>query len=143
MAYYLTPLINGKSYEHADITMIVMGVPIVGLTAIEYGDDADIQNIRATGRFPISRTHGSVESTAKVTILMEDVMNIVAAAPSGRIYDIPEFDVIVSFTDTSLIPVVHKIKNCRFKNNKITSKTGSDAIAIDIDLVCSNIDWGV
>jgi hypothetical protein len=143
MALYLTPLINGKSYEHADITMIVMGVPIVGLTAIEYGEDAEIQNVYGTGRLPVSRTHGVITPNAKVTVLMEDVMNIVAAAPNGRIYDIPEFDVIVSFTDTSLIPVVHKIKNCRFKNNKITSKQGSDAISVDIDLVCSNIDWGV
>jgi hypothetical protein len=143
MGIYLTPLINGKSYEHADITMIVMGVTVVGLTAIEYGEEADIQNIYATGRFPVSRTHGVVTPTAKVTILMEDVLNIVAAAPKGRLWDIPEFDIIVSFTDTSLIPVVHKIKNVRFKNNKITSKQGSDAIAIDIDLVCSNIDWGV
>ena len=143
MAYYLTPIVNGKAYEHADITMIVMGIPITGLTAIDYGEEADIQNIYATGRFPNARTHGQITPEAKITVLMEDVMNIVSAAPRGRLWDIPEFDIIVSFTDTSLIPVTHKIKNCRFKNNKISSKTGSDAIAIDIDLVCSNIDWGI
>ena len=141
MATYLTPLLNGKLYEHADITMIVLGVPITGLRAIEYGDEADIQNVWASGRFPVGRTHGRVEATAKVTMLMNDVRNIVAAAPNGRIHDIPEFDIIVSFTDdsTGLIPVVDTIKNCRFKNNNITSSEGPDALEIEIDLVVSNI----
>jgi hypothetical protein len=143
MATELIPLINGKSYEHADITCIILGIPIIGITAIEYAEDAGITNIWTTGRFPTSRVHGKVEPTAKVTMLMEEVMNILTVAPKGRIYNIPEFDIIVSFTDLSLIPVVHKIKNCRFKNNKIASATGDDAIPVDIDLVCSNIDWGV
>ena len=34
----LAPLINGKSYEWSDITMNVMGVPIVGVTAIKYDE---------------------------------------------------------------------------------------------------------
>lgn len=143
MAAELLPLINGKSYEHADITCIILGVPIIGITSVEYGENANITEIFTTGRFATNRIHGKIEATAKITLLMEEVMNILTVAPKGRIYDIPEFDIIVSFTDASLIPVVHKIKNCRFKNNNIKSATGDDAIVVDIDLACSNIDWGV
>jgi hypothetical protein len=106
MAANLIPLINGKTYEYADITCIILGVPIIGVTAIEYGEEANIENIYATGRYPVARGYGQVEPTAKVTILMNEVMNIVSIAPQGRLHDIPEFDIIVSFTDANLIPVV-------------------------------------
>lgn len=141
MATNITPLINGKSYEYADITLIVLGVPIIGATAVEYGEEANITNVYGTGRYPISRGHGTVEPMAKITLLMEEVMNIVAAAPNGRLHDIPEFDIIVSYTDVSLIPVVHKIRNCRFKNNKIGSSTGDTSIPVDLDLVISHIEF--
>ncbi len=141
MATAILPLINGKSYEYADITCIILGIPVVGITSIEYGEESKIENIYATGRFPVSRGVGQVEPSAKITMLMEEVMNIVSAANLGRIYDIPEFDIIVSFTDVSLIPVVHKIRNCRFKNNKISSSTGDTSIPVELDLVISHIEW--
>jgi hypothetical protein len=141
MGAYLTPLINGKSYEHADITMIILGVPMVGLTAVDYSEEAEITEVFATGRLAVSRTHGVVKATAKVTMLLEDVQNITNSISSGRLYDIPNFDIIVAFTDTDLIPVTHTIKNCKFKNNKISSSQGSDALTVELDIACTNIKW--
>ena len=141
MATSILPLINGKSYEFADITCIVLGIPIVGITAIEYGEESETENIYATGRFPVSRGVVRVQPTAKVTMLMEEVMNIVSASTNGRIYDVPEFDIIVAFTDLSLIPVIHKIRNVKFKNNKISSSTGDTSVSIEMDLVISHIEW--
>jgi hypothetical protein len=141
MAANLIPLINGKAYEYADITCIILGVPIVGITAIEYGEEANTENIYATGRYPVSRGYGQVTPSAKVTILMNEVMNIVSAAPNGRVHDIPEFDIIVTYTDANLIPVTHKIRNCRFKNNMISSASGDTSIAIPLDLIVSHIEF--
>lgn len=141
MATNITPLINGKSYEFADITLFILGSAIIGVTAIEYSEDADIKNVYSTGRYPTSRTHGLVDPKAKITFLLEEVNNILAIAPNGRLHDIPEFDVIVTFTDASLIPVVHKIRNCRFKNNSVSSESGGSAIPVPLELVPSHIEW--
>jgi len=141
MAVNITPLINGKAYEYADITVNILGVPFLEVTAIEYSETANIENIYATGRYPIARGHGTVEPTAKITILMGDVQNLVSVAPNGRLHDIPEFDIIVTYTDVNLIPVTHKIKNVRFKNNVISSATGDTSIPVEIDLVPSHIEW--
>jgi hypothetical protein len=121
------PLINGKAYEFADITCIILGTPIIGVTAIEY--------------YPVARGYGQITPSAKVTILMNEVMNIVSAAPNGRIQDIPEFDIVVTFTDANLIPVVHKIRNCRFMKNMIASATGDTSIPMELDLVVSHIEF--
>ena len=141
MAATLIPLINGKAYEYADITCIILGVPITGITAIEYGEDAEIENIYATGRYPNSRGYGQIKPAAKITMLMNDAMNIVSAAPNGRIQDIPEFDAIVTYTDANLIPVTHKIRNCRFKTNMISTTTGDTSIPIEMELVISHIEF--
>jgi hypothetical protein len=141
MAYNGIPLVNGKQYEYADITMIVLGTPILGVTNIEYGEEDNIENVYATGRYPIGRGYGQITPAAKVTILMNEVMNIVSAAPNGRIQDIPEFDIIVDYTDVNLIPVTHKIRNCKFKTNKISTATGDTSIPIEIDLVPSHIEY--
>jgi hypothetical protein len=72
---------------------------------------------------------------------MNEVMNIVSAAPNGRIQDIPEFDIIVTFTDVNLLPVVHKIRNCRFMKNMIASATGDTSIPMELDLIVSHIEF--
>lgn len=35
MAYLIPPLINGKSYEWADILVNILGAPVTGITNIE------------------------------------------------------------------------------------------------------------
>lgn len=141
MAQNITPLINGKAYEYADITVNILGVPFLEVTAIEYGETANIENIYAAGRYPIARGHGTVEVAAKITILMGDVQNLVSIAPNGRLHDIPEFDIIVTYTDINLIPVKHVIKNVRFKNNMISSATGDTSIPVEIELIPSHIEF--
>ena len=139
--YFIQPLINGKSYEWGDIVVNIMGVPIVGIQSIEYSEEQDITNIYGAGRFPISRGYGKVEPTAKITLLAEEVYNIMSIAPLGRLMDIPEFDIIVTFNDASLVTKVHKLRNARFKNNKISSSASDTSIPVELDLVISHIDW--
>lgn len=137
----LAPLINGKSYEWSDITMNVMGVPIVGVTAIKYDETQNMTNIYGAGRRPVSRGYGQIEPTASVTLLMEEIEALQAVAPNGLLMDIPEFDIIVAFTDTALVPRIHKIRNCRFKKNSRETATGDTSIPVELELIISHIDW--
>jgi len=141
MANNIIPLINGKAYEYADITVNILGVPFLEVTSIEYGEVANIENIYAAGRYPIARGHGTVEVAGKITILMGDVQNLVSVAPNGRLHDIPEFDIIVTFTDVNLIPVTHKVRNVRFKNNMVSSSTGDTSIPIELEIIPSHIEF--
>ncbi len=141
MAYYLTPLINGKAYEWADIVVNIMGVPMTGITSIEYSEKQTMENVYAAGRFPNARTYGKVEPTAKITFLMSDIEAVQAVAPLGRIQDIPEFDIPVVFLDTNNLTVKHKLRNVRFTENKRTSSTGDGALLVEIELIISHIEW--
>jgi hypothetical protein len=141
MAYPTVPLINGKSYEYADIIINILGVPVIGTTAIEYSEKQNMENIYGAGKFPVSRGYGTIECTAKVTLLMEEVQSIMGVAPLGRLQDIPEFDIQVIYLDAALTTVKHKLRNVRFMNNGISAKTGDTSIPVELDLILSHIEW--
>lgn len=141
MSYPIAPLINGKSYEYADIIVNIMGVPIVGITSIDYEEKQGMENIYGAGRNPVSRGYGKIEPTAKITLLMEEVQAIQLVAPLGRIQDIPEFDISVIYVDAALIPVKHKLRNVRFMNNVRGSKSGDTSIPVEMELILSHIEW--
>lgn len=137
----LVPLINGKSYEWSDIVMNVMGVPVVGVTSIKYDETQNMTNIYGAGRRPVSRGYGNIEPTASVTLLMEEIESLQAVAPNGLLMDIPEFDIVVSFSDSALTPRVHKLRNVRFKKNSRESASGDTSIPVELELIISHIEW--
>lgn len=141
MSYPLPPLINGKAYEWADIVVNIGGVPITGIKSIEYSESQTMENVYAAGRFPNARTYGKVEPTAKVSMLMSSVEAIQAVAPSGRIQDLPEFDIPVVFLDTNNVTVRHKLRNVRFMSNMRSSAAEEGALVVEIDLIISHIEW--
>lgn len=141
MSYPIVPLINGKSYEWADIVVNILGVPVVGVTSIEYSEKQGMENIYGAGRFPVSRGYGKIEPTAKITLLMEEVQAIMSVAPLGRLMDIPEFDISVVFIDSALTTVKHKLRNVRFMNNDIKSASGDTSTPVEIDLIISHVEW--
>lgn len=137
----LVPLINGKSYEWSNIIMNIMGVPIAGVISIEYEEKQAMENVYGAGSEVVSRGYGKVEPTAKITLHMEEVENIQAVAPLGKLQRIPEFDISVLFVDDSLVTKKHKIRNCRFMNNGRKSNSGDTSIPVELELIVSHIEW--
>lgn len=135
------PLINGESYSWGQIICNILGVPVIGITAIEYGDDQKIENNYGAGNQPVSRGFGNIEPMAKITLMMEEVEAITRATADGRLQSIPEFDIQVAYLPLNGTPVVHKIRNCRFKNNNRKTKQGATGIEVELDLIPSHIVW--
>lgn len=141
MAIPITPLINGKSYDWADITVNILGLPVVGITGVEYAENQTIENVYGAGKYPVSRGFGKVEPTAKITMLMEEVEALQAAVTTGRLQDIPEFDILITYVDVQLVTRVHKLRNARFmKNDRIVAQ-GDTSIPVELDLVISHVEW--
>jgi hypothetical protein len=141
MAYSLPPLVNGKSYEHADIVVGCLGQALTTVRLLDYGESQEMKNEYGSGNSPVSRTYGNRIPTAKMTILMEELELFQSVAPLGQIQRIPEFDISINFVDSTLVPRTHVIKNCRFMNNKRVVNQGDGAIECELEIICSNIVW--
>lgn len=135
------PLINGVEYSWGDITATVGGVPVVGITAIEYGDEQVVENHYGAGRYPVSRSKGRITPTAKITVSMSEVIGWQEKSPTGRLQDLAPFTIIVAYIPEDGQVVMDKIKNCQFKKNARTWKEGDTRQLVDLELMPSHIAW--
>lgn len=141
-AYNGIPLINGEEYSWGNIKTCINGIVVTGIVAIAYGDKQDMQNNYGAGRYPVSRSKGRIEATAKITLYMSEVVAICRNAPGGRLQDIAPFPIEVSYLPDNGIMVVDKIHNCQFAENKRDWKEGDLNQQVELELIVSHIEYG-
>lgn len=135
------PLVNGMLYSWADVVVVIGGVPITGITAINYGDEQEVVNKYGAGRHPVGRAKGRITPNADITLYQEEVEAIQAQSVNGRLQDIAPFDIIVTYIPDSGIIKVDKIRNCQFTNNSREWKEGDTGEEVNLKLVPSHIEW--
>lgn len=136
------PLVNGMLCAWADIVTTIAGVPVTGITAIEYGESQEIVNKYGAGRYPVGRSKGRITPSAKITLYQEEVQAIQAQAPGGRIQDIAPFDILVNYLPDSGQVVTDKIRNCHFSDNSRKWKEGDTGQEVELELIPSHIEYG-
>ena len=135
------PLINGMLYSWADIVATVNGVPLTGITGIEYGDSQDVVNKYGAGRHPVGRAKGRITPTAKIILYQEEVEAIQSQSPNGRIQDLAPFDITVTYLPDSGIIKTDKSRNVQFSGNSRKWKEGDTGQEVELELVPSHIEW--
>lgn len=135
------PLINGTAYSWANIRVEILGVPVTGIKAIEYGEKENKQNNYGAGRYPVSRGYGNVEPSASITLHKDTVNALQAVAPNNRIQDIPKFDVTVAYVADGKY-TMDVIRNMEFTDDITNVNQGDMEIVQKIECICSHIDRG-
>ena len=136
----MVPLINGKAYDFGSIVCTILGVPIAGITKIMYSQTQEKQDNFGSGYNPVSRGYGKKEATCSISLSMNEIAAIRAAAPNRSLLDIPSFDITVTFLNAQLV-ITDVIKNCEFKSDKYEGAQGDMDANIDLDLICSHIEF--
>lgn len=140
----MRPLINGRNYDWSQIVARFSNsdIPLIGIKKIAYGDNQEIENTYGAGNMVTGRGFGNYAADCTVSLTMEEVEKIQAAVPSGRVQDITEFDLVVSYVHpTTAKVVVHKICNCVIPNNRREPEQNAKEIVVDLNLLPSHIDW--
>ncbi|MGN7787418.1 hypothetical protein ACTJIJ_22990 [Niabella sp. 22666] len=135
------PLINGRAYSWASVSVVLAGVPVIGITAISYGDLTEMENGYGAGQMPIDRGEGNyIPDAPKLTLRAGVVDSLQESAPNGRLQDLGVFDIIVMYL-VGTTKKTHKVRNCQFTNNKRDIKQGDKIVNVELDLICSHVDW--
>jgi len=135
------PLVNGTAYSWSQITLNILGVPVAGVSAISYNEEQEMTDNYGAGNRPVSRGYGRITTEGSVTLHMEEVEAIQAAVSTGRLQDIPEFDVVVAYLPEGGTIVTHTLKNVRFKNNGREISEGDMVVSVEIPMQISHINW--
>lgn len=134
-------LINGTSYGFSQIKINILGANPVGITAVSYSDEEEMENQYGLGKKPVSRGYGAVTYEASITMFLEEVKKLQEASPTGRIQDIPEFDVIITFLPPNGVIKTDVIKSCRFMSNGVDTSQGDMSIPVELALLPGDIEY--
>ena len=137
------PLINGVEYSHADIVLNLFGVPVIGVTAIEYSDIQTIEPNFSTGHLPSSVGFGQVTLTATITITSVEFRRLIGLSPGLRLQNIPFFDVGINYVPESGLFVRDSLKRCKFKGANVSTATNNTQIEVPLELFVSDIQYNI
>ena len=135
-----TPLINGVNYSWANIKLVLFGVPVVGITKIEYSKKQKKENNYGMGTEPVSRGYGNNEYEGKITLYRDEWNKIIAAAPTKNPMDIDFFDIQVVYAGTRVAPVIDVLRSCEFMEDVLSVGQGDTKIMVEIPIIIGAID---
>jgi hypothetical protein len=136
------PLVNGAEPAWANLIVNIAGFPEAAIKAIEYSDEQEMDNIYGAGQQPIARGYGRITPKASLTLLRSAVEAIRPSSPTGRLQDIAPFDIVVQFIPQSGGTIItHKIRNCQFKTDSLSTNEGDMSIETQFELLPSHIEW--
>jgi len=135
------PLVNGEAYSWSTVTLNLFNQVVAGIDAINYTEEEEMENNYGHGKFPVSRSYGNVSYEGSITLHMVEVERLQSAVTSGRLQDIPEFDIQVSFLPQNGVIVNHTLRNCRFMKNERSMSQNDKKIATELTLIIGEIKW--
>ena len=136
------PMVNGMLVSWADIVVLIGGVPVTGITGVEYSESQEIVNKWGAGRHPVGRAKGRITPSCKLILYQEEVQALSAQSPTGRLQDLPPVDIIVQYIPDSGQLVTDKIRNINFSENARKWKEGETGQEVELPGVPSHIEWG-
>lgn len=135
-----TPLINGVNYAWANIQFVLFGVPVVGITKINYKRSQKKENNYGAGQEPVSRGYGNKEYEGDIEIYTDEWKRIIAASPDRDPLKIPWFDIPVLFQGEGLLPQRDVLRAVEFMEDPLASNQGDTKLLVSIPLIIGGID---
>jgi hypothetical protein len=135
-----TPLINGINYSWANITLVLFGVPVVGITKIEYKRKQKKENNYGVGAQPVSRGYGNYEYEGSIEIYQDEWKRIIAASPSKDPLLIPPFEIQVVYSGRGITTEKDVLKAVEFTEDNFTANSGDTKLMVTVPLVIGLIE---
>lgn len=125
-------LTNGVNYSWGNVIAIILGVPIVGITKIDYKAKQTKENQYGQGFDPVSVGYGNVEYEGTLEMYLDEWKKIIAASPNRDPLQIPFFDITVVFGGSRVLPDKDVLNNVEFLENPMTTSQGETKILVQI-----------
>lgn len=133
-------LINGVNYSWGSVSLVLFGVPVVGITKISYKRSQKKENNYGWGVEPISRGYGNKEYEGSLELYTDEWKRIIAASPDGDPTQIPWFDIPVVFGGTRLLPDKDILRAVEFLEDPLEANQGDTKLLVTVPLIIGKID---
>lgn len=134
------PLVNGSNFDWATISLVLFGVPEVGLTEIKYSRKQKKENNYGAGNIPVSRGYGNYEFEGSITMYLDVWKEIIKNSPNRDPLSIPPFDIPVVYGNNPSNLTTDVLRQCEFLEDPFESKQGDTKLMVTIPLIIALID---
>ena len=135
-----TPLINGINYSWANISLVLFGVPVVGITKIEYKRKQKKENNYGIGSQPVSRGYGNYEYEGSIEIYLDEWKRIIASSPSADPLLIAPFDIQINYSGRGILVNKDVLRSVEFMEDNFTANQGDTKLMVTVPLIIGAID---
>lgn len=125
-------MINGVNYAWGNLSWVIFGVPLIGITEMEYTRKRVVKNNYGAGDEPTSRGLGNFEYSGSITVYTDEIRAILKNAPNKSILEIPMFSATNIFSGDGVLYNTDKLKNISFTEDPFAAKQGDTAILCKI-----------
>lgn len=133
--------INNKEYDWGNITVVMWGRPIIGITGVEYKIKKVKEAKYGVGRFAKSLQHGKRECEGTLTLMQSEILAMNQAARAKGYKDLLDVDVDIIVTYTAGFSVtVDKIVCASFSEIPQSIKEGDLQAEIALPFIALDID---
>lgn len=133
-------LINGVNYAWGNVSLILFGVPVVGITKINYKRKQKKENNYGQGYQPVSRSYGNYEYEGSIELYLDEWKRIIAASPNRDPFAISPFDVNVVFDGNNVDPDLDVLRSCEFMEEGFDGNQGDTRLMVAIPLIIGAIE---
>lgn len=133
------PLINGVAYAWGNVSFVAFGVPIIGITKIDYNAKQKKENNYGLGVDPVSRGRGNKEYEGSIELYLEEWLQICAAAPTGDPLDIDPFQVQVVIGGPKVRPAKDVLNAVEFLENPLSTSQGDTSLKVTIPIIFAGL----
>jgi len=134
-----TPLINGVAYSWSSISFVLFGIPVSGITSIEYNRKQAKTNNYGAGAEPVSRGYGRKEYDGSIEIYLDEWKKVIAAAPNRNPLQIGWFPISVVYGNSIADATKDTLNACEFLEDPFTAKEGDTKLTVKIPLIIAQI----
>lgn len=136
------PLINGISYAFTNLTLVLFGTPVVGVTNVKITAKQNKTNLNGgLGGLPTSRGFGNEEFEASITMRLEDLIPIINASTDGKIYKIPAFDYTIVYSTDNISFFTINVRAAEFLEMNLDTTSGDMDTPIELPLIVGDIQF--
>jgi len=135
----MTPLINGVAYSWSSISFVLFGVPVSGITSIEYNRKQAKTNNYGQGSEPVSRGYGRKEYDGSIEIYLDEWKKVIASAPNRDPLQIGWFDIPVVYGNSIADATKDTLRACEFLEDPFSAKEGDTKLTVKIPLIIAQI----
>lgn len=136
---------NSEEYGWNDLTVQLLGRPVIGLRGVKYGQEQDKQNVYGKGKRPIARARGQVTYEGEIKVLLSELRALLQSEGNGRsLVGIRPFDVVVVYAaEAGGALTTDILKYCEFTKAEIDLNQGDAFVEITLPIIIGDIEWNV